>query len=321
MGRKGQPVGKWKITDPWLGLYMPEDFYAAPQRALKYHASWGKKIRILSFYIAWEKVRQGPDLEGIDRVTRSGFIPMITWEPWMTEKLPDTGQPAEQPEFTLSEILNGRYENYIRHWALELTKIKAPVFFRPMHEMNGNWYPWCEKVNGNKPGEYIQAWRYIRSIFRKVQCNGLIWVWCPYAHSVPDEPEKEMSLFYPGNTEVDWVGLDGYNWGITREWFGWQSFRAIFEKGYDSLTTLAPEKSFMIAEVGCAEEGGNKANWISSAFDELEERFPRVKALVWFNIDKECDWRIESSKSSLASFKKCMRRHSDKTSKTWQGVV
>jgi len=190
-----------------------------------------------------------------------------------------------------------------------------------MHEMNGNWYPWCEKVNGNEPGEYIQAWRYIRSIFRKVQCNRLIWVWCPYAHSVPDEPEKEMGLFYPGNTEVDWVGLDGYNWGTTREWSSWQSFRTIFEKGYDNLTMLAPGKSFMIAEVGCAEAGGNKANWINSAFEELDERFPRVKTLVWFNVDKECDWRIESSQRSLVSFKKCMRKHSYQTSKAVQGVA
>ena len=65
--------------------------------------------------------------------------------------------------------------------------------------------------------------------------------------------------YFPGTEEVDWVGLDGYNWGTNREWSGWQSFREIFSEAYDLLTQLAPEKPFMIAEVGCAEEGGDKA--------------------------------------------------------------
>jgi hypothetical protein len=60
----------------------------------------------------------------------------------------------------------------------------------------------------------------------------------------------------------------------------------------------------MIAEVGCAEEGGDKGRWIQEAFEVWNSRFFRIQALVWFNIQKECDWRIESSPESLTSFRK-----------------
>jgi beta-mannanase len=293
-----------EVPETWLGLYLPEDFPAAPQRARKYQHLWGKKIHILSFYIAWGQGTGRPDLAGIEEVLKKGFLPMITWEPWRYQESSIGARPEDQPDFSLSTILSGKYEDYIWNWALDLKKVQSPIFFRPMHEMNGNWYPWCGTVNGNAPEEYIDTWRYIRSIFRKVQSNRVIWVWSPYVHSVPDEPDNDILQYFPGIREVDWLALDGYNWGTSREWSRWQSFRDIFENSYDRLTNRVPEKPMMIAEVGCAEEGGDKSRWIEEAAEILRKRFPCIKAVVWFNIMKECDWRIESSEKSIISFRR-----------------
>lgn len=288
----------------WMGLYLPENYYSAPQKAFEYELLLGKKIRILSFYHSWGAGSEHVDLSGLKEVSQSGFIPMITWEPWMPKESWGKRQPENQPEFSLSKILSGKYDDYIRNWAIDLKKVSGPVFLRPMHEMNGNWYPWCGTVNGNKPSDYVEAWRYIRSIFRSVRNNHLMWVWSPYVYSVPDEPENAISRYFPGSDEFDWLGLDGYNWGLTRTWSKWEDFRTIFENAYTELIRLAPEKSLMIAEVGCAEEGGDKGKWIEEAFLELRSRFSRINAVVWFNIDKECDWRIESSAGSINAFKK-----------------
>ncbi len=289
-------------AEPWVGLYLPGDFYSAPQRAVQYQHLLKKKIHILSFYSAWGSEKGRPDLAGIENVLQRGFMPMITWEPWSIPLLAGDARPEDQPEFSLSAILKGKYEEYIWNWALDLKNLSSPIFFRPMHEMNGNWYPWCGKVNGNAPAEYVEAWRYIRSIFREAENDKMIWVWSPYAHSVPDERDNEMSRYFPGTQEVDWLGLDGYNWGTNREWSRWQSFREIFEEGYDRLIQLAPEKPLMIAETGCAEDGGSKSRWIEEAAEILRQRFFRIRAFIWFNINKECDWRIESSEESATSF-------------------
>jgi hypothetical protein len=34
----------------------------------------------------------------------------------------------------------------------------------------------------------------------------------------------------------------------------------------------------------------------------MSTRFPRLQAIVWFNENKETDWRMESSSTSLAAF-------------------
>ena len=294
-----------KLIEPWVGLYLPDDINLAPQRACRYVQILEKRIQILSFYVAWGSGRKSPDLSGMQGVLNSGFIPMITWEPWRwPQELSEGVRPEEQSDFSLSEILRGRYDDYIQNWALDLKEISGPIFFRPMHEMNGNWYPWCGKINGNQPEEYIEAWRYIRSIFNEAQNDQLMWVWSPYAHSVPDESGNEIWRYYPGTKEVDWLALDGYNWGNTQTWSNWLGFKEIFEEAYEELASLAPEKPMMIAEVGCAEEGGNKGDWIEEAFQILKERFPKIETFVWFNTNKECDWRIESSLQSFRAFRK-----------------
>jgi hypothetical protein len=296
-----------KFSEPWVGLYLPDDVYCAPQRACRYIQLLGKRIQLLSFYIAWG-FRRRPDLGGIQGVLNSGFIPLITWEPWrLPHGGPEDTRPEDQPDFSLSEILKGKYDDYILNWAIDLKRISGPLFFRPMHEMNGNWYPWCGKVNRNRPEEYIEAWSYIRSIFTEAGNDHLIWVWSPYAHSVPDESGNEIWRYYPGPKEVDWVALDGYNWGNMQAWSKWQEFKEIFGEAYEELASLAPEKPMIIAEVGCSEEGGDKGKWIGEAFQILSDKFPKIKALIWFNIKKECDWRIESSLQSLKAFRKSLK--------------
>ncbi len=214
----------------------------------------------------------------------------------------DNHQPENQKDYSLSVLLSGRYDAYIRQWALDLKQLSAPIFLRPMHEMNGNWYPWCGTANGNRPEDYVAAWRHIRSIFREVGCDKVMWVWSPYSESVPNDAGNAFARYFPGEEEVDCLALDGYNWGSTREWSRWQTFEEVFADGYERLMSLAPGQPLMIAEAGCAEQGGNKGLWIQNAADTLKNRFTRVKALVWFEIDKECDWRIESSRESLISF-------------------
>lgn len=298
-----------RTKEPWLGLYLPiSDTSSYLKKAFRYSHVLKREVRILSFYIAWGN-ETDPDLSGIERVFNQGLIPMLTWEPWRLPQDPSiSGFPEGQPDFSLDQILSGRYDEYIRRWAHELSKISSPILFRPMHEMNGNWYPWCGSVNGNDPGKYIETWRYLRSIFRGASSNCLDWVWCPYAHSVPEKPGNEIWQYYPGAGEVDVLAMDGYNWGSSRPWSTWQSFDEVFSKSYGVLNGIAPEKPMMIGEMGCAEKGGNKGKWMEEAFGLLKTEFNRIRGLIWFNMNKECDWRIESSFRSFRSFRQGLAR-------------
>jgi hypothetical protein len=58
----------------------------------------------------------------------------------------------------------------------------------------------------------------------------------------------------------------------------------------------------MIAEMASTEQGGDKAAWIAGILPALKESYPSVKALVWFHMNKETDWRVDSSAAARGAF-------------------
>ena len=53
-----------------------------------------------------------------------------------------------------------------------------------------------------------------------------------------------------------------------------------------------------------SEAGGNKALWIADAAGRMQSgAYPQLRAFVWFDYDKETDWRVSSSAASLSAFK------------------
>jgi len=130
-------------------------------------------------------------------------------------------------------------------------------------------------------------------------------VWCPNNACLPAEAWNNLAAYYPGDQYVDWVGLDGYNWGYS----GWQSFDDIFSGAYQTLAALTA-KPLMIGEFAAAEQGGDKAAWIGDALQKLNSNYTRVKLFCWFNIDKERDWRIGSSASAEAAMRNSLQNSS-----------
>jgi hypothetical protein len=109
---------------------------------------------------------------------------------------------------------------------------------------------------------------------------------------------------------VEWLALDGYNWGRSQRLSRWRSFDAIFAESYARITALAPGAPLMLAEVGCAERGGDKAAWIRGAFESaIPQRYPALGAVVWFNANPRghADWRVESSPRSLEAWREVVR--------------
>lgn len=96
------------------------------------------------------------------------------------------------------------------------------------------------------------------------------------------------------------MGVDGYNWGTSGVGTTWQAFPAIVGRIYASLA--AKGKPVMIPETASAELGGDKAAWIASILPALKTSFPAIKALVWFHMTKETDWRIDSSTAARDAF-------------------
>jgi hypothetical protein len=226
----------------------------------------------------------------LDGVISRGAVPQVTWEPWDA-----IGSPTD-PNYALSTITNGSHDAYLQASAQAAAAYGKQFQLRFAPEMNGSWAPWEGSVNGNTPQLYVAAWQRVVSIFRAAGARNVQWVWAPN-----NGPTGTIASYYPGDSYVDFIGLDGYNWGSSLG--QWQTFTQVFGPSYAIVTSLSATKPIEITETASAETGGVKSSWITSAFlNEIPASFPRVVAVIWFDENKETDWRVDSSLTSLAAY-------------------
>ncbi|WP_245906647.1 hypothetical protein [Mycolicibacterium palauense] len=100
--------------------------------------------------------------------------------------------------------------------------------------------------------------------------------------------------------------MDGYNWGTIRPDTTWISPQELFGATLEELRGLRPGTPILVAEVGCAEAGGDKARWITDLVAYLDGQGD-VTGFVWFDHDKETDWRLTSSRRAAAAMADALR--------------
>ena len=281
---------------------------ADPSLIDAFEAHAGKRASLEMIGVSWMRNGAYSPFPQADAQTmrNRGTIPVIDWFSWDI-----AGDATTQPAFQLADIYNGNHDAYITQFARSAAAWGHPFFFRFDPEMNGWWLPWNEQTNGNQPGDFARAWRHVVDIFRREGATNATWVFCPNIIGPLSTPLEGL---YPGDDDVDWMCLDGYNWGTDKGNTGWWSFTEVFSGdeyngGFDSylmVQNLAPTKPIMIGETASSQNGGSKADWITSMLSmELPRYFPNVKALVWFNWntgDPGVTWPIESSATAQAAF-------------------
>jgi len=285
-----------------VGLYRPE----FPDRLSSldaYEQGGASRMALVHWYALWGGWKSAFNAADLEAVRRRGSVPMITWEPW-------AGTPADASWTLNARILSGASDAYIRSWARGLAAYGGPVMLRFAHEMHDQSYPWAVGVNGNTADQYVAAWRYLHAVFAEERATNVRWIWNP--NTMPGtrraKYEEIYRSVYPGNDVVDWAGLDIYNGGSALDgWGGWRTFGEALADPYDAVRAVA-DKPVILGEVGSAETGGTKAEWIRSAFADLVSgRFPAVRVLVWFDVDKEEHWALHSSQQALTAWFSTLR--------------
>jgi beta-mannanase len=261
-------------------------------------AQLGKTPAIINFFYQWE------DNNGnyvaypqswVDSTVQMGATPMITWQPSAGTK--SAAKSTNQPQFNLATILSGKYDSFIRQWATSAKSDNKTLYLRLMHEMNDSVYAWGAGVNGNTPAQYVSAFQHIVNIFRSVGANNVQFIWCIGANKLTPNP----SVYFPGDNYVSWVSIDGYNHDKP-----WKSFADIFSQPYQDVTSIS-NRPVMIAETGTVEDptnAANKASWITTALTQtIPTQFPRIKAVMYFDIMHGGKYAIDTSPEALAAIK------------------
>lgn len=201
------------------------------------------------------------------------------------------------------DIVNGKADNYIRDFAKGVKNFGDEIWLRPLHEANGDWYDWGvgKSGAGNTDANVAEAYRHIVKIFREETVTNVKWVWTTNASN--QGSGTSLTGNYPGDDYVDYISIDGYNWGKSQSWSNWQSFSQVFKNAYTALEKI--NKPLFIAEISSSELGGNKADWITDMFEHFCTDFSRVFAVMWFNQSKgnEGDWALNTSQAAVDAWK------------------
>ncbi len=270
----------------------------------EFEAKVGRPINAVGWFIGFNGDKQElpalPLAKLVDNIP-DRIVPMLTLEPWG-----DIKDGEGNPKSPLDVINNGSLDPYFRQMARDIKTYNRKIRIRFAHEMIQNdvpesidphpgWYPWQDY-----PAQYINAFRRFVTIFREEKVSNVEFVWAPNYHM---HDFSILAKYYPGQEYVDWIGLDGYNWGG-------EDFDGIFKNIYQSIV-LHPEifgdKPVMISEFAMAQvldKTRTKAQWIKDAFAKIRsEQYGKIRALYWFEVNKEHDWRLQSSDNSWNAFK------------------
>jgi hypothetical protein len=219
-----------------------------------------------------------------------GLAAQVTWEPW----------GSHDEAIPLDDINAGRWDSYLDTWGAAAATLDMPFMLRFGHEFNGDWYPWSLARNGRDAGAakaYASAFRRVVTRLRAAGARRVQHVWCYNHNSQPPESWNDPRAAYPGDDFVDWIGIDGYNFGTSQSWSRWTAFRDVFANAVALASEISPRKPIVLAEMGCSETGGDKAEWIARMAADFA-RMPSVRAFTWFDIVKETSWALTSSEAS-----------------------
>ena len=260
----------------------------------KFQAAIQHNPSVMMVYRGWAD--RAFNADEFNKVAERGMLPMLSWEPWnyQDDSKDKDGTHAGQPEYQLSRIYGGAFDDYIRSYALGIKNLDYRVAIRFAHEMNGFWYPWGANVNGNRGDDYIKAWRHVRNVFTEAGATNVIWVWSP--NVILDR--TQLAPFYPGDDFVDWVGLSGY-YG-TEGTRNYRSPDTIFNSTLAHIRTFT-KRPVVITETAATDSGGMKARWVVDFFRYLPQH-PEIIGIIWYESVREWDWRIATAPAAAAAF-------------------
>ncbi|MDQ1501112.1 MAG: hypothetical protein QOI86_4452 [Actinomycetota bacterium] len=276
-GAAGGPVVPPKQGTTWVGTYQEA---SGPQlvkqnRVRDLEQSIGRTEDVDHIYEGWAAEFPGWR-EDWDHA--NGRVPFVSW--------------AKAPS---AAVNSGRYDSMIKQRAADVKAAGYPILLEWFWEMDGA----RNKHVAGSPAAFIAAWKRIHDIFARAGVTNVSWVWCPNAWGFNN---GEAPKFYPGDAYVDWICADGYNWAPGRRGDEWQSLEWTFQSFYDWAAVRG--KPLMIGEFGAQErKPGEKAQWLKEAGTTLKTKFPAIKAVVYFDVKKRYNWRINTSPSSAAAFR------------------
>ena len=154
----------------------------------------------------------------------------------------------------MQKIIDGNYDLDLKIWAQDSKSSTIPLIIEFGTEVNGDWFAWNGKWNGGcniGPERFREAYKHIIDVFRNENATDITWVFHVDDYFEPHDPCTNMSVYYPGDDYIDWIGISIY--GSLNRYDKGDSFSSLMEKSYPYFSSISSEKPLAILEFGVIE--------------------------------------------------------------------
>ena len=217
----------------------------------------------------------------------NGRIPFVNWNAAKTD-----GSVVRW-----SAIANGSQDAWIGTRADAFKAFGSPIYLTFHHE------PEDDLSRFGTAADYASAFRHIVTVFRSRGVTNVAFVWTLMAWTFDTRSGKSPSSYYPGDSYVDFIGSDGYNWYPGRAGDSWASFQTIFLP--TQTFALAHGRPWMAVEYGVQEDGatpGRKGQWFRDSIATIKS-WPQLKAVIYYDEKKAYPWQTDTSSSSISGYR------------------
>lgn len=211
-----------------------------------------------------------------------------------------TGWPAAG----LAAFLNGSMDSTMQDWCnLFNTLPPRPVLFRLWREMSGNSAIYGPNGAAQSPthgvnetaATYVAAWRYVTRFF-KSRCPWVRMLWCPDAGNA--RALSSTSPWYPGDSFVDWNGIDAYVGGpglkITAN-------MAPIYGGFNPTSGTVSRKPFMVCESQVARTDASRITDLQDYTSAFTTSMPDVSAICFWDSTSGGTYEITDTPAGFLS--------------------
>lgn len=238
-----------------------------PEALADFETAVGRKFQIAHFYHQWnDAFPTTPEIQSAN----GGRLLFLNWKP--TNSWTQIAAGAEDTAIDAAAV---RAKNFGQKFFL--------TFHHEPEDQVGTSF--------GTAADYASAYRRIHDRFVAAGATNVVWVWNVMGFS------GWYSIYpalYPGDSYVDWIAWDPYNWAKCRN-ETWKTFSEIVDSFYTYLDTNHPTKPRMLGEYGSDDNTvatPTKADWFATVVPGLKSH-PKIKAAVFFHSNPTCNWLLE----------------------------
>lgn len=207
----------------------------------------GQSPDVANYYLDWGGSYPQSFFSPAQSAGATAFLEM---EPWIGSQGSNTCS-GSGPTMTTIGANGSAIQSYAKSIGSAIASAGKPVIVTFAHEFNvSGQYPWAQgDCEGTTASQWISAWNAVRKDIDST-ANGLAYfMWVPNAFNGAGGSVVDPTPYWPGSSNVDMVGVDGY----PQSQYGETSFANTFAQTFSLIQGLPGESTIAQPKIFVAE--------------------------------------------------------------------